>query len=189
MGGVLLEDTRQQVANGDKHRLKHEWWAAHGIEVVRTHLETGDYMLPEDLRGDHPVTVDTKKDCMELAACVSGKGCDRFHRECARADEQGLRLVVLTENVEGVHCGEDMAKWVNSVHCRACAERWHRRCNPRDRRGGCKKRRGRPKPVQGVQVAKAMATIHERHGTEFMFCRPSEAARIVCDLLGMEVDE
>lgn len=193
MGGVLLEDTRQQNHNGeDKHRLKHDWWRAHGVDVIRRALRTGDYMLPDwhSVRGQGPqVTVDTKKDVMEAAACVSGKGCERFHRECRRAFEDGLKLFVLVENTEGVHDLDDMAKWVNSVHCRACPERWHRRCNPHDRRGGCRKRGGRAKPVQGVQVARAMGTMHEKYGTVFLFCRPGDSARIVCELLGVKYDK
>lgn len=192
MGGVIVEDTRQQVQDGeDKHRIKHEWWRAHGVTVIRRALRTGDYMLPDwySVRGQGPLaTVDTKKDVMEAAACVSGKGCERFHRECRRAFEDGLKLFVLVENTEGVHDLDGMSKWVNSVHCRACPERWHRRCNPHVRRGGCARRRSKWKPVQGAQAAKAMVTLHEKYGTEFMFCRPSEAAAIICGLLGVEVD-
>lgn len=186
MGGVIFEDTRQQIHDGDKHKAKHEWWSAHGVEVVRTALETGDYMLPE-VHGPQ-ATVDTKRDVMEAAACVSGKGCRRFHEECARACRDHLKLYVVVENAEGVRDLDSMAKWVNSVHCRACSHRWHRRCNPHRAAGGCARRGGKRKPVQGPQVAKAMATLHEKYGTEFVFCKPSDAGRVVCELLGMEVE-
>ena len=85
----IYEDTRQQVHDGDKHAAKHEWWAAHGVEVERRKLDFGDYMAEGSNR-----SIDTKRDIYEMMANI-GSGYRRIDHECARAREAGYRLVFL----------------------------------------------------------------------------------------------
>ena len=54
---IILEDTRQQHG---KHELKHNWWKANGVKVVRSKLVIGDYSFPPS------VSVDTKASLMEI---------------------------------------------------------------------------------------------------------------------------
>ena len=175
---VLYEDTRQQVHGGvDKHAAKHRWWAAHGVEVVRKALKTGDYAAD----GSN-VLVDTKRNMDEIAQNIGGRGHDRFKRECVRAQDAGCRLVVLVENAQGYHCLNNVNAWTNG-HCLRCVHYKRRACQPM-RLGRCLKH-GTKKPIQGPRLAKAMATMEERYGVRFMFCAPKESARIVCELLGV----
>lgn len=92
MGGVYLEDTRQQAG---KHEVKHEWWADRGITLVRSKLAFGDYCRPPE------VAVDTKASIAELAMDIDREHA-RFRRELIGARDAGVRLYVLVENDAGV---------------------------------------------------------------------------------------
>ena len=59
MATTIYEDSRQQAG---KHEAKHAWFAAHGIELVRKKLDTGDYATD----GSN-VLVDTKRNIAEVA--------------------------------------------------------------------------------------------------------------------------
>ena len=88
---VLLEDTRQKA---DKHKTKHEYFAAESIDVIRCALPFGDYSPPPK------VAVDTKQDITEIAQnmCSSAKEKTRFRHECERAKESGCKLFFLIED-------------------------------------------------------------------------------------------
>lgn len=175
---VLYEDTRQQVHDGDKHALKHAWWAAHGIQVERRALPFGDYM-----REGSNVSVDTKRSVAEIAQNICGRNHARFRRECQRASAEGYRLVVLVENEEGYAQAEDVAAWVNA-HCRSCHKFRKRECDPLSA-SSCL-RHGTKPPAQGAQVAAAMLTMAGRYGVVFAFCAPKDAGRVICETLGVD---
>ena len=179
MGGVIKADTRQHAG---KHVVKEEWWASHGVSTVRMKLDYGDYMAD----GSN-ISVDTKRNIAEVAQNINGRNHDRFKRECVRARDAGCRLVVLVENRDGVRDVKGVVRWVND-HCRACASRVRRACNPRDASTKCP-RHGTMKPIQGPRLSKAMKTMEGRYGVRFEFCAPSESARIICELLGVEYEQ
>ena len=87
---IILEDTRQQPG---KHELKHNWWKANGVKVVRSKLIVGDYSFPPS------VSVDTKASLMEITQnlCGSIQEKRRFTTECKKAQEIGCKLVFLIE--------------------------------------------------------------------------------------------
>ena len=177
MGGIYC-DTRQHKG---KHSVKDAWWAAHGVETERRKLDFGDYMAD----GSN-VSVDTKRNISEIAQNINGRNHDRFKRECQRAAASGCRLIVLVENREGVTDVDSVKGWMND-HCRACGDRKRTHCNPFD--GKKCPRHGTRKPIQGPRLSKAMATMEERYGVHFMFCKPSESARTICELLGVEYEQ
>ena len=93
---IILEDTRNQVG---KHDLKAEYFEKNGIEVRRTKLYVGDYTLPTN----QSICVDTKKDIQELIGDICGKQHDRFRAELVRAQESGIKLIILIED-DGGYC-------------------------------------------------------------------------------------
>lgn len=149
----IIEDTRQKT---DQHSIKHEGWAAAGVEVVRHELEVGDYCRPP------LVSVDTKKDMTEFCGNLRTDH-KRFRAECERAQAMGTLLIVLVENTEGITSLNDLSKWRES-------ERDFRR------------RRGKSRYF-GSQIAKTCKTMTERYGVWFDFCTPDEAAQRVIDLI------
>ena len=167
----IVEDTRQQKG---KHERKHRWWEANGIEVVSRKLDFGDYVLDVE---SPSVSVDTKRDVAEVAANISGQH-ERFKRECLRARDAGCLLVVLIENTDGFERVDDVARWTNGV-CLRCG-----RCDPHAL-GKCENPRHKStrKPVQGARLAKAMQTMCERYGVEFVFCHPRDAAKIITEIV------
>ena len=179
MAGEIKIDTRQQAG---KHVLKDEWWAVHGVPTVRQKLDFGDYMTD----GSN-ISIDTKRNIAEIAQNINGRNHERFKRECQRAQREGYRLVILVENRENVHDLLGVTAWTND-HCRHCSHRKARKCSPLDPTGKCP-RHGTRKPIQGPRLAKAMRTMSDRYGVEFMFCDPRDTARIICELLGVGYEQ
>lgn len=153
----IVEDTRQQNHEGDKHARKHDDWAAMGVELIRSKLAFGDYALPP------AVSVDTKRSILELAHNVDHDH-DRFRRELVAARDAGCLLVVLVENEDGVTDLDGLSRWVNP-------------------RNAINRKNGLRPPISGSRLAKACATMQERYGARFEFCRPDEAAKRIVEIL------
>lgn len=186
MGGKLYEDSLQQKHHGDKHKLKHDWWAAHGVEVVRCRFD-GKHEAPFSF-GDYGVegsniVIDTKASLAEVSANL-GRDHSRFKREMQRANDDGCVLVILIETKEAA-CIDDVMKWCNT-HCIRCKHRG-KPCDPRDRDEICI-RHGTKKPLQGDTVAKQMKTIQANRFVRFEFVRPEESARRICEILGVRYE-
>lgn len=155
---VLLEDTRQQGSgSSDKHAVKHECWAAAGVEVVRSKLAWGDYCLPP------AISVDTKRSIAEMAQNID-QHHERFRREMEGARDAGVKLVVLVENEDGVTDLASLAEW-------------------REGDWQFAKRKNAKRRLDGMRLAKACATMQDRYGVSFEFCAPEDAARRVVEIL------
>lgn len=171
---IIYEDTRQQAG---KHTVKHKWFEAHGIELVRRKLNFGDYAA------DHSnVIVDTKKDLLELAGNL-GKDHERFSRECIRAYEHGYQLTILVETGQYSSIPE-VAGWINT-NCRRCmyyrngmCKIIHERCLKWNRH-----------PMTGDTLSRTMATFQEHYWwVKFEFAHPLHSAARICELLGVEYE-
>lgn len=147
---IILEDTRQQAK---KHESKHEWFAANGVEVVRTKLVVGDYSLPTD----QSLCIDTKAGLQEICGNVAQQH-RRFVEELDRAKMLGIKLIILCEE-KNIASLEDVKQWKN----------------PRLRRS--------PKALTGEKLYKIMKSIEERHGCRFLFCSKEDAGKTIVDLL------
>ena len=167
---ILLEDTRNVVG---KHSLKHKWFAENGIEVRRTKLYCGDYTLPTNQR----VCIDTKQNLLELCGNVCGKEHARFRRECERAQEAGIKLIILVEN-DRQQIGKT-GVWNPAITKLSELSRW---ANPRlfIRKGG---KQLYPKATRGVTLMKACMTMQKKYGCEFVFCTPEESGAKIMELL------
>lgn len=148
---VILEDTRNKI---DKHGLKHDYFVAEGIEIVRTKLLFGDYALWGGI-----TAVDTKANVEEIAQNIGGAEHARFREECKLARKVGGQLVVLVENEHGYQSVEDVILWVNPNY------------------------RKTARSIEGPRLAKAMQTMADRYGVRFEFCAPDEAGRRIVELL------
>ena len=170
---VIACDTRQKRKH---HTVKEQWWAEHGIRLVHTKLMAGDYTRP----ADGSVAVDTKADIRELYSNVISDHA-RFRAECQLAQECGIQLVILVDSVEGVTCIDDIPTlWKNPQ-----AARYRIACINARRAG---KRLPKP-PASNAAFCKALHTMEEKYGVKFKFCRPVQAARTVCELLGLAVPD
>jgi len=148
---VILEDTRQQEG---KHKNINAYFQKAGIQVERCCLYVGDYAIANE----QGRAVDTKQDVMEVLKDMMSADHDRFRRECIRAMEAGIKLLVLVEEVlpEG-----GLAAWQP----------------PRDAHG---------KPltsVKGESLRRAMLTMTVKYGVRFRFCDGRQTGRLIVEYL------
>lgn len=178
--GAILEDSRQQAG---KHDHVAEWMEAHGVPFMQrsSALPFGDYV-----RDGSNISVDTKRDVQELAMDV-GRDHERFKRECLRARDAGWRLYVLVEEHPEYNDRERLKGWVSTV-CRRCRHVRCGRCKGPSTQGGRRCPAGW-KPMQGQTVAAILGRMEERYGVVFRFCARRDTARVICELLGVEVED
>ena len=153
---ALQEDTRNQIG---KHKNIHQYCQQQGIKIVRTKLLVGDYMLTGP--GTGGISVDTKMDVGELATCCHSEH-DRFRRELIRAQECGIKLIILTEETlpEG-----RLDKWVSPLG-----------------------RDGKPKyRFDPAALRKALITMQEKYGCSFRFCDGRSTGKVLLAYLKGEL--
>ena len=153
---VLLEDTRQQPG---KHRNIEAYCQQCGIEIVRTKLLTGDYMLSGQefggIKGD--IACDTKMGVPELASCVFQEH-ERFRNELIAAQNCGITLYILTE--ENLPFGR--------------LDYWR----PPTGKDGLPLFRFDP-----ARLRKALITMQEKYGVRFRFCDGRSTGRRLIEYL------
>ena len=180
---TLLEDTNNKPG---KHSLKNSFWQNSGVEVIRQRLPVGDYVLMNDkiadvfrrkekrgipvkmmdLLGTYDVAIDSKNSIQELVGDICGKQHERFRDECILAQNNGIRLIVLVENEDGIDDVRDLHKWVNP-------RLWIRR-------GG---KQLYPQATRGVVLMKSCLTMEKKYGVKFVFAHPLKAGATVLLLL------
>lgn len=166
---IILEDTRQQA---HKHDIKHRWFEQNGITVRRQALYVGDYTLPTD----QSVCIDSKFSIQELVSDICGKQHERFRNECIRAQEAGIRLIILTEN-RGGHIKDNIIQpTITSL------DELHRWKNPRlfIFYGGKQKY---PRATRGVTLMRSCMTMEQKYGVKFLFTTPEKSAEKIVELL------
>ena len=140
--------------------MKHEQMRAQGYTLLRSKLPFGDYaLLPT-------ITVDTKQNIAELAQNVHYEHA-RFRSECLGAKENGIKLVILVENDEGIGSLRDLCGW-------------------KEPESQFRKRKNAKTPIDGEKLAKACSTMSDRYGVAFEFCEPSKAAGRIIEILEKE---
>lgn len=122
-----------------------------GVRHPVSKLMVGDYMNYDNPR----LIVDRKQNLSEVC-CNVGQGHDRFRRELIRAQEYGIRLVILVEHGKGIRSLADVI-W------------WH---NPR---GG--------KSMQGDVLYKIMETQERKYGIRWEFCDKQQTGRRIIEIL------
>lgn len=149
---ILQEDSRQQPG---KHKNIHLYCRQNGIEIVRTKLLVGDYMLTGP--GSGGVSVDTKYGVPELASNVFQEH-ERFRAECELAQRCGIKLVILVE--EQLPGG--------------LLENW------RSPRGSD----GLPRfKFDPAKLKKAMLTMQDKYQCAFRFCDGRSTGRVLIEYL------
>ena len=150
---VLLEDTRNQAG---KHRNIEAYCKQVGIEIIRTKLLVGDYMLAGSEGGG--ISVDTKTlGVPELASNIFQEH-KRFRSECELAQKCGIKLIILTEEV--LPNGR-LDQWKSPVG-----------------RDGRLKYKFNP-----AQLRKAMITMQEKYDVRFRFCDPRSTGKQLIEYL------
>ena len=156
---ILLEDTRNQVG---KHRNVHAYCKQQGIEIVRTKLLVGDYMLagPDVGQGgiSGGISVDTKTLGVPEIAQNVFQDHTRFRAMCELAQQCGIQLIVLIEEV--LPKGR-LDYWRSPIG-----------------------KDGLPKyKFDPVILRKAMYTMQEKYGVRFRFCDGRSTGKVLIEYL------
>ena len=133
--------------------------ASLGAKLIRSKLPIGDYALLTDLS----TVIDTKQDLQEVYSNIISDH-KRFIAEIVKAKDNEIKLIFLVEHGKDINCITDVANWVN----------------PR------RPQKGKKPPVPSTQLCKAMETIQERYGCEFLFCSKNDTGKRIIELLGGE---
>ena len=194
---TIIEDTNQKVG---KHEAVNKYFAQQCIDVIRTRLPVGDYVLANektddvfarkeargipvkmmDLLGTYTVAVDEKYSIQELVGDVCGKSHDRFRDELKLAQNNGIKLFILVRNDPELVYSKNGTTVSNSTITNL--KDLHKWVNPRlwiFQRGKQKY----PKATKGIVLAKCCFTIQEKYGCEFVFCSSKDAGKKIVELL------
>ena len=124
-----------------------------GVKTITSKLYVGDYQSLDRPR----LVVDRKKSLLELCTNVT-QGHERFRKELLRAEDAGIKLVILCEE-DGIGTLEDVYFWDN----------------PR--------RFESPKATTGKQLYRSLCTIRDRYGVQIEFCKKSETGKKIIEIL------
>ena len=102
------------------------------------------------------ICIDTKQDWVEVANNICGKSHERFRNECIKAKNCGIKLIILVE--------EEMP-----------ARLWQ---------SPLKRNKQPVTQVKGETLQKAINTMHEKYGVEFVNCSKRDSAYKILEILG-----
>lgn len=143
---MIICDTREQK---NEHIL--DYFDRNGIEHRIQKLDTGDYML----EGSPGLTIDRKRNLGELCGNLFSRDRGRFWREIRRAQETGIKMIVLIEHGGKVKRLDDVKRW-----------------------------RGKYTRVTGTALYNEICRVSIAYGVEFIFCSKKETGRNIFEILG-----
>ena len=123
---------------------------------------------------DNPrLVIDRKKDLQELVGNVTTQH-ERFIRELVRAQEKGIKLIILVEHGEGINELTDVYFWDNPrLHMTTWGVVDGKPC----------KVQKYPKATKGESLYRSLKTIQDKYGVTFRFCEKTETGYQIMKLL------
>jgi ribosome-associated protein len=144
-----------------------------------------------DFLGTYKVTVDSKKDLQEVISNVCSRTHGRFRDEVILAHNNGIKLFILVENGGKINSLDAVKEWINPrqfLYEKKIRKEWN---IPKDadfqtevaelKKHGAKIVRG---PTTGEELYKAMVTMSEKYGVEWVFTDKKSAGMKIIELLG-----
>lgn len=125
-----------------------------GCKTIVSKLYVGDYQSLDNPR----LVIDRKKDLQEICGNVTQQH-ERFQRELIKAQEAGIRLIILIEHGDDIQSLEDVYFWDN----------------PRLSES--------PKATTGKSLYRSLCTIRDRYNVRFEFCTKRETGQKIMELL------
>ena len=148
---VIQLDSREKT-----HAIKRilETFDSENVKWFVSKLPVGDYISLDNPR----LTVDRKQNLLEVVQNVC-QGHDRFVRELKRANEYGIKLVVLIEHSHRIKRLEDVVHWKNPRLAIS------------------------PLAVSGERLYKIMCSLRDKYGVEWQFCDKQHTGRRIIQIL------
>lgn len=136
-----------------------------GVKFVTNKLYVGDYQSAENPR----IVVDRKQNLSEICQNVC-QDHDRFRRELTRAQEAGIKIVILIEHGKEITCLEDIIFWENprGIVRKKVDGKWQTL---------------KTKATTGETLYKILTTLQEKYGCEFQFCTKEETGKRILEIL------
>ena len=136
-----------------------------GVKFVTNKLYVGDYQSAENPR----IVVDRKQNLNEICQNVC-QDHDRFRRELTRAQDAGIKIIILIEHGKDITCLEDIIFWENprAIVRKKVDGKWQTL---------------KTKATTGETLYKILTTLQEKYGCEFQFCTKEETGKRIIDLL------
>ena len=125
-----------------------------GIKHISSKLYVGDYVSLDNSK----LVIDRKRNLQELCGNVC-QGHKRFKAELVRAQESGIKVIILCEHGGNIKTLGDVNKWVN----------------PRLKTS--------PLAVSGARLFKILYTMSKTYGVDFVFCNKSQTGKKIIELL------
>lgn len=125
-----------------------------GVKWFVSKLPVGDYMSLDNPR----LVIDRKQNLSELClnVCQQHK---RFRAELERANEYGIKLIILCEHGKGIKALADVIEWEN----------------PRLKES--------PMAVSGERLYKILSAMSAKYNVDFHFCNKAETGAKIIELL------
>ena len=162
MKPVIVMDTREK--DGKKKHIT-DAFDRLGLKTVRSKLYCGDYTLLNDQR----VCIDVKQGLPEVYSNLVGDHF-RFRKECIRAKDCGIRLIVLIEE-EHIRSLEDVENWVNP------------RMIIYERMKEQGKQTAKGPPVSSKRLMGIMRVMTENYGVEWRFAPKEQCGETIWKIL------
>lgn len=170
VGSTVLCDSREKKGK-NVHILN--YFNDNGIPYIENvTFNVGDYRL----MSNDKLIVDRKQGLNEVYNNLIHSH-ERFKRECLRAIEQGIELIILVEE-NNIKCLADVAKWKNPR-----TQRWHM-INAAHKKGKMLNCRNPKKPpISSEQLMKTMQTFEEKYKIKFAFATKENFGQAMIDIL------
>lgn len=146
---------KQIIAEFDKQGIKH----------YSSKLFVGDYMSLDNPK----LIIDRKQNLTEICSNVC-QDHERFRAELIRAQDAGIKLIILCEHGKGINSLEDIIWWDNP--------RIHKRVKENGKWIDKK-----TKAMPGETLYKVLSTIERKYGVEFQFCDKSDTGKRIIEIL------
>lgn len=176
---IVGVDKNQFVGNhGMSNRRKHSQMEKAGAKLMPLRLPFGDYIEvtdevleviekcggidnvhKKDLLGVVKLSIDTKKNLLEVVGNICSKQHERFKRELLKPlSQSNAKLILLIEEAD-IHSLEDVYWWDN----------------PR--------LKDNPRATKGTALYKSLCTIRDEYNVDIQFCSRADTGKRIIEIL------
>jgi len=143
-----------------------------GVIYATNKLYVGDYQSLDNPK----LIIDRKQNLTEMCANVC-QDHERFRNELIRAQQMGIKLIILIEHSPQIKSIDDVAKWQNP--------RLNKRVWDKEARQW---KTVRTNAMTGETLSKIMRTLERKYGCEFQFCDKLHTGKRIIEILGGETN-
>lgn len=143
---TIICDSREKK---NQHIIK--YFEKNGIDYIVQKMDVADYQI----KGKDDLVIDRKQNLEEVATNLFNRNDkSRFWREVRRANEKGIKMIVLCEHSRNIKSIQDVSSWHSKFS-----------------------------PVSGRSLMNEIYRVHISYGIEFIFCGKQNTGKKIVSLL------